>query len=382
MSMLARIRAKLARSIRHSSVAIAAPLALLIGLPVTPDAGAEPPRNVILCIGDGMGPEHVRAAGLYLNGESGTLSFEAFPAQGLISIRSADNPLTDSAASATAMATGHKVNNGVISVALPGDRRALSTILERAQDSGKSVGLVTTTELTHATPAAFAAHTPSRKQRSAIARDYLRRTKPDVLLGGGGAGLRAGAARIAGYTVVKNRAELHDARRNRDTPLCGLFGMGNMPYEYDDFTGDADAYATFPHLNEMAMAAIDLLDDDPDGFFLLVEGGCIDQAAHDHELERNIHETIEFDRTVRLIAEWANGRDDPLIIVTADHETGGLAITRNNGKGEFPDVTWSTSGHTGVDVAVYATGLGASLFVGNHDNTDLPGLIERAGGAR
>ncbi len=126
------------------------------------------------------------------------------------------------------------------------------------------------------------------------------------------------------------------------------------------------------------MTAIDLLEDNPNGFFLLVEGGRIDHAAHDHELERNIHETIEFDRTVRLITEWASGRDDTLIIVTADHETGGLAITGDSDRGEFPDVTWSTPDHTDVDVRVYATGPGANLFVGSHDNTDLPGLIEQA----
>lgn len=367
-----------ATSTRHASAALAALLASFVGVLIAPAAGADPPRNVILCIGDGMGPEHVRAAGLYLHGEAGTLSFEAFPAQGHISTRAADNPITDSAASATAMATGHRVNNGVISVQLPGDGHTLTTVLERAQRAGKRVGLVTSTELTHATPAAFAAHTPWREERAAIARDYLQRSKPDVLLGGGGAGLFADDAKAAGYTVVENRSEMLDARRRRNMPLCGLFGSGNMPYEYDDHIGVAHVYTTFPHLHEMAMTAIDLLADNPDGFFLLVEGGRIDHAAHDHELERNIHETIEFDRTVRLITEWARGRDDTLIIVTADHEAGGMAITSDSDRGEFPDVTWSTPDHTDVDVGVYATGRGASLFVGSHDNTDLPGLIEKA----
>ena len=367
-----------ATSARHASAALTALLVSFAALSIAPAAGADPPRTVILCIGDGMGPEHVRAAGLYLNGKAGTLSFEAFPAQGLIRTRAADNPITDSAAAGTAMATGHRVNNGVISVQLPGDGHALTTILERAQHAGKRVGLVTTTELTHATPAAFAAHTPSREQRAAIARDYLQRSKPDVLLGGGGAGMIADDAKAAGYTVVENRAELQDARRRRDIRLCGLFGPGNMPYEYDDHIGIARAYTTFPHLHEMAMTAIDLLQESPNGFFLLVEGGRIDHAAHDHELERNILETVEFNRTVRLIIEWASGRDDTLIIITADHETGGMAITGKSDRGEFPDVTWSTPNHTSVDVGVYAAGTGASLFIGSHDNTDLPGLIAKA----
>ena len=355
-------------------------LAALIGaLALSVGAHAQSPRNVILCIGDGMGPEHVRAAGLYLNGEAGTLSFEAFPAQGTLSTGAANNPITDSAASATALATGRKVNTGVISVAVPGDGRPLTTILERAQQAGKRVGMVTTSELTHATTAAFAAHTRKRAERAAIAQDFLHMSRPDVLLGGGGAGMTAKNAIDAGYILAQSRSELFAAQRNKSLPLCGLFGIGNMPYEYEDFTGSAQMYRQYPHLREMTMTAIDLLDDDPDGFFLLVEGGRIDQAAHHQNIERTIHEMIEFARTVEEIVQWAKDRDDTLIIVTADHETGGLAITRENGKGEYPTATWSTWGHTPVDVGVYATGVGASLFSGSHDNADLPGLIDRAG---
>jgi len=276
------------------------------------------------------------------------------------------------------MASGRKVNNRVIGVALPGDGRPLPSILNQAQRAGKRVGMVTSTELTHATPASFAANAPLRSHREAIARGYLR-TKPDVMLGGGGAGMDAAATAEAGYTVVTNRSELEAAAEAGRLPVCGLFGVGNMPYEYDDFAGDAENYETLPHLSEMTMHAIGLLEGDPDGFFLLVEGGRIDHAAHDHELERNIHETIEFDRTVAAIAEWAQGRDDTLVIVTADHETGGMSIVSHAGKGEYPQVTWSTWDHTGVDVGVYATGQGAQVFEGRCDNTDFPELIGRAG---
>lgn len=349
-------------------------LSAVCAIGVVDRANADPPRNVILCIGDGMGPEHVRAAGLYLHGEAGTLSFESFEAIGTVSTHAADDPITDSAAAGTAMASGQKVNNRVIAVAIPGDGRELPSILKQSQRAGKRVGMVTTTELTHATPAAFAANAPSRRQRDVIAKGYLR-TKPDVMLGGGGAGMDADEAAEAGYTVVTNRAELEAAAEAGATPLCGLFGDGNMPYEYDDFAGAASNYETFPHLREMTMHAISLLEDDPDGFFLLVEGGRIDHAAHDHELERNIHETIEFDRTVAAIAAWAKGREDTLLIVTADHETGGMSIVSHAGQGEYPAVTWSTWDHTGVDVGVYATGQGARLFEGHCDNTTLPKLI-------
>jgi len=122
--------------------------------------GEAMPTNVILFIGDGMGYNQVAAAGLYAHGASGTLSFEAFPNQAQVTTHSADSAITDSAASATAMATGRKANNGVISVAYPGDGHELPTVLEHAAAAGKATGLVTTTDISHATPAAFAAHEP------------------------------------------------------------------------------------------------------------------------------------------------------------------------------------------------------------------------------
>ena len=125
-------------------------------------AGGGGPHNVILFIGDGMGFEQVKAAGIYAHGTSGTLSFESLPYQGEVTTTSADNPVTDSAAAATAMATGFKVNNRVISVAIPGDGRDLETVLERLRDQGKSTGLVTIAYVTHATPAAFGAHESDR----------------------------------------------------------------------------------------------------------------------------------------------------------------------------------------------------------------------------
>ena len=143
------------------------------------------PTNVILFIGDGMGPEQVKAASHYAGGP---LSFERLPYHGRAMTWPASNPLdvTDSAAAATAMATGMKVSNGVLSVAIPGDGRPLPTILEQFKQMGRSTGLVTTTYITHATPAAFAAHVASRDKHDLIAQDYLQRTRPDVMLGGGG----------------------------------------------------------------------------------------------------------------------------------------------------------------------------------------------------
>ena len=135
-------------------------------------------------------------------------------------------------------------------------------------------------------------------------------------------------------------------------------------------------YDTVPHLSEMTSAAIRALDNDPNGFFLMVEGGRIDKAAHINIIERNVFETLEFDRAFRVVMNWAKDREDTLIIVTADHECGGLKVLRNRGRGSMPDVLWSsrydsTKDHTGVNVPVYAVGEGAENFAGVIDNTDI-----------
>ena len=167
--------------------------------PTVTSVCAAAPRNVIFLIGDGMGFEHVKAAGVYANGSANTLSFEAFAYQGQMTTHSADSSVTDSAAAATAIATGVKVNNGVISMEIPGDSHELETLLEYSQRHGKTAGLVTTTYMTHATPAAFGAHQPNRGHIVHIATDYLYQTRPNVLFGGGAYGMSVPAAVSAGY---------------------------------------------------------------------------------------------------------------------------------------------------------------------------------------
>ena len=327
------------------------------------------PRNVILLIGDGMGLEHVKAAGMYEYGLAGTLLFEAFPYQGQVTTYSADSSVTDSAAAATAIATHTKVNNGVISVRLPGDGSELLTLLEYFKSNGKSTGLVTTDTMTGATPAGFGAHNVSRSNTSDIASDYLNQTRPNVLFGGGSYGMSISAAQAAGYSVVTTRDSLMNLDTETATMVSGQFGSGALPYEYDG------SYATLPHLTEMTASALAILDNDPDGFFLMVEGARIDHAGHESNRNRNIFETIEFDAAVQVVTEWAKVHSDTLIMVTADHETGGLTVLQNNGQGVFPTVSWSTSGHTGVNVGVYATGENAQLFTGTINNTDIYGKV-------
>ncbi|MHC4694527.1 MAG: alkaline phosphatase, partial [Planctomycetota bacterium] len=334
---------------------------------LTVGAQAEP-KNVIIFIGDGMGFEQVKAGGIYANGAEGTLSFESFPYYGELTTYSANASVTDSAAAATALATGIKVNNGVISMAYPGDHSELETLLERFKAQGKSTGLVTTVYVTHATPAGFGAHEPERGNYSQIANDYLTQTRPNVIYGG--ASYMGGAAG-ADYTVVTNRAEMlayYDAAP--ETMLSGQFDPGDMPYEadYDYDTG------TIPRLSEMTDAALSILDNDTDGFFLMVEGGNIDHACHDN-LDKFADEVVEFANAVQEAVDWAAGRTDTLIIVCADHETGGLTVTGNNGAGNYPSVSWGSTGHTAANVPVYAWGENAELISGVMDNTEIFGVV-------
>jgi alkaline phosphatase len=311
-----------------------------------------------------MGFEAVKAAGYYAYGETGTLSFEAFPHRAEMATYAADSPMTDSAAAATAMATGHKVNNGVISMEFPGSGTPLKTLLEIFKAQNKWTGLVSTTYITHATPAAFAAHNPERNNLADIAHDYLHLTRPNVLLGGGGNGLTEKDAEVAGYTVVTDREGLLNLDTDTENCVSGQFGDTNIPYIFD---GSDD----LPQLSEMVSVALDILCNAQGGFFLLVEGGRIDHAGHSNDIERNILETIEFSKTVQTIFDGVAGRDDTLILVTADHETGGLKVHKNNGKGQVPDISWSTGGHTVSNVPLYGWGRNAERVGGIMNNTDL-----------
>jgi len=323
-----------------------------------------PIRNVILCIGDGMGPEQVKAARCY-NGTN--LLFETFPFGSALTTTPADGGVTDSAAAATALATGHKAYNGVVSLAYPGDGSERETLLEFFSKVDKSVGLVTTSYLTDATPACFGAHEVSRENRAEIANDYLCQTRPNVLLGGGGNGIDADAARAAGYQVVTNAASLAGLRNRGADHVAGLFGYGAMPYVYDGL-GD------LPSLPQMTDAALGLLSGDPDGFFLMVEGGRIDHACHANDLARCVSETLAFDEAVRVVVAWAKERSDTLVLVTADHETGGLSVLSDNGEGVLPEAAWSTGGHTGTAVPVYGLGVNAERTSLLSDNTELCGV--------
>jgi len=352
-------------------------------------------KNVIVMIGDGMGFEQVKAASLYAYGEEGKLSFEQYY-RGEVTTHSADSykkesHATDSAASGTAMATGQKVKNGVV---CQESNKPIKTILEILKEQGKATGLITTVPLTHATPACYGAHNKSRSNYFDIARDYMTDSRPNILFGAyykNGKGLTQEKAKKAEYTIAMTRKQMLDMvgpiDKNSEEVffLVGLFCPDGMPWEYDYYhpqkmlfpleEESVPTYDTIPHLSEMTSAALSVLDNDPDGFFLMVEGGTIDWAGHSNNIELNVFETLEFDRAFRRVIDWAIDRDDTLIIVTADHECGGLWVVKNNRRGSMPDVFWGTTHHTGANVPIYAVGQGAKEFIGVIDNTGIFRII-------
>lgn len=294
-------------------------------------------RNVILMVGDGMGVDIISITRYYSLSVLGRDLYMTEVANdgftGFVSTHSLDFLVTDSAAAGTALATGFKTNNGMVSVLPSG--LTLKTVLEKAQELGKSVGLVTTTRITHATPAAFASHVPNRNMENEIAVQLIEH-KVDVLLGGG---LRhfipmeaegskrkdsrdlVREARDMGYTFVRSRSELMKVDPSRTSLLLGLFSMSHMAYEIDRHTTDQ------PSLAEMTRKAIEILSQNEKGFFLMVEGGRIDHANHANDIAAAIMDTLAFDEAVKVAFEFAKKYGNTLLIITADHTTGQPALT-------------------------------------------------------
>ena len=287
----------------------------------------ERPRNVILFISDGSGPASFTMARDYLRykGEEAALALDRHQV-GSIHTFAADSRVTDSAAGATAFSAGVKTYNGAIAVDTL--QRPVATILEAAERRGMATGLVATSRITHATPAAFSAHVPERGEEATIAAQQLRQGI-DVLLGGGRGWFLPSAqdgwrddernlleeAAAEGYTVVHTR-DAFDAVAT--TPVLGLFTDSHMAYEIDRDALDE------PSLAEMTRKAIDLLDDDPDGYFLMVEGSRIDHAGHDNDAAGHLHDVLAYDAAIRAALGAAG--EETLILSTSDHETGGLTL--------------------------------------------------------
>lgn len=344
---------------------------------------AEAAKNVIIMIGDGMGANHVKAGSYYLSGSTGNLSFDPYY-KCTVTTRSLNSSITDSAAAATAIATGYKTNNGVIGQSPSGT--PYQSILELAKAQGKRTGLVTVDPITGATPAGFGAHESSRNNYINIGSDYLNGSQPELIFGGGNPAMGGSSyfsasqvttAQSQGYQLVSDTAQMDALDPATTGKALGLFAGTEMTREHNR-TPDS----TQPHLSQMAAKALGIMEQDPDGFFMMIEGANIDHSAHDNNIQDVTHEVVEFHNTVQAVLDWMQGRDDTMLIVTADHETGGLSVT-SNGAGNYATATWSTTGHTGTNVNLYTTGWGASLFNrymvgGVIDNTDIYKVMNTA----
>jgi alkaline phosphatase len=279
----------------------------------------EPPTRVILIIGDGAGASYWTAAAFAAD----NLAVERFPVMGLVDTRASDSKTTDSAAAATALSTGVRTYNGAIGV--DPDGNSVTTVLTVAQSRGMATGLVATSSITHATPAAFASHVPDRNMEWEIARQ-LADANVDVILGGGRRffdpthrpdSLDLLSSLAAHYSYVETAAELAILQTSELHKLLGLFAAEHMPAEP----------LRSPTLPEMTRAALEVLDHDPEGFFLMVEGSQPDWRGHDHEpLGAIVAEMLDLDRAIGVALEYQSRHPETLIVVTADHETGGLAI--------------------------------------------------------
>jgi alkaline phosphatase len=348
---------------------------------------AERTRNIIIMIPDGMGLANVTAARIFKNGINGQpLSFETLKTIGYQRSHSADSTVTDSAAAASAWSCGEKFNNGEICHHGNG-RPSLPSIMELAKKAGKGTGLVATAAVTDATPAAFGARVPSRDCRQEIARQYVAVNSIDVLLGGGGRDFTAehpdpcGArgdlmevARTKGYAVVHDRQSLTDAVTQNSRKLLGLFSERDLTPEYRRTAATAE-----PRLAEMTAAALALLEKDPDGFFLMVEGSLVDRANHQNNYPYQLGEVLAFEEAVTAVRAWLNAVPDragaTLLIIVADHETGGFAVTGPTSAlpapGTAVETAWISNAHTAIDTLVWSEGPGSEKLGRAMDNTDL-----------
>jgi alkaline phosphatase len=400
-------------------------------------------KNIIVMIADGWHYNHVEAASYYRYGSASRQVFNRFPFRYAMSTYAAffefqgchewgydpvaawldfdyvNHCWTDSAAAATAMSTGVKTRWAAIGVDL--DQQPLPHALELAESQGKATGVVTSVEWTHATPAGFVAHNISRNDFAAIGQEMVYDSAVDVVMGAGHpwfdtdgqmkatpntfnyvggettwddlvAGIAGGDADGDGvpdpWVLVQSRAEFQ-ALMSGPTPKRVLGTAQVYQTLQQERAGDAyaDPYVvppieTVPTLEEVARAALNILDDDPEGLFLMIEGGAVDWASHDNQSGRMIEEMIEFEDTVQAVVEWVKTNSnwgETLLIVTGDHETGYLTGPDsdpdwtpivNNGAGNLPGMEWHRIEHTNRLIPLFAKGDAARMFRSFADGDD------------
>jgi alkaline phosphatase len=416
----------------------------LVAQPAGAASPKKPPaKNIIVMVGDGWGFNHVQAASYYEHGRDSRQIFNRFPFRYALSTYPAyyvgdycfgrgydpqaawddfdyvKDCYTDSAAAATAISTGIKTYNGAVGVGMRYER--LKHAIELAEELGRATGVVSSVQLSHATPAGFVAHNRSRANYAQIAQEMIHDSAVDVIMGcghpwfdangrprsrpnsfryvGGDSTWDALEAGTAGgdadgdgeddpWTLIQERSEFL-ALSTGSTPRRVI----GIPQVYktlqQERSGDRHAAPfvvpltqTVPTLAEMSEAALNVLDDDPDGMFLMIEGGAIDWASHGNQSGRMIEEMLDFERAVEAVVDWVRENSnwgETLLMVTGDHETGylngpysspGWAPVENNGAGSMPGMGWYSSSHTNSLVVLAAKGDAARLLHDYADGTD------------
>jgi alkaline phosphatase len=390
------------------------------------------PKNVIIMIADGGGFNHYKSADYYNCGRSPCQPYEDFPVRlamstypyggsydanlAWASFDYVDNGYTDSAAAATAMATGVKTHNKTLGLDTYG--RPVPNLSERAKQLGKAAGVITTVFFDDATPASFVIHNGARSNLTQIADDMVNNNSVDCIMGAGHPfydsdgrqaqeptyryisektweALKNGSAGGSAnpWTLVQTRAEFQALAKGK-TPNR-VFGLVQV-YDTTQQKREGNAYAapyqvpftqTVPTLEDMTLAALNVLDNDPNGFFIMIEGGAVDWAAHANQSGRLIEEMNDFNKSIEAVIHWVDTHsdwNDTLVIVTADHETGhlagpgsgqtnkGLAMNDiiNNGPGKLPGMEWHSGSHTNSLVPFFAKGPGAEQFTETIDGSD------------
>jgi alkaline phosphatase len=342
---------------------------------VTPDDTVHftAPKNIILMIGDGMGLTQI-TAGMYMNGNK--LNLEQFKYIGLHKSYSSDDLVTDSAAGATAFSCGQKTYNGAIGVDKKG--RPVQTILEEAEQKGLATGIVATCSMTHATPGSFFAHQKKREMVEEIAAD-LPKVDLDFFIAGG--------------------KKHFDRRKDEQNLIETLKGKGYVIFSYFDeelknitidpnknfgyFTADVEPLPVSQgrdYLVPASLMALDYLTKQPEkGIFLMIEGSQIDWGGHANDSKYITSEVIDFDKAIGAVLDFAKQDGETLVIITADHETGGYAINPTSTMDTIV-AAFTTDKHTAALIPVFAWGPGEELFSGIYENTSIYDKMRRAFG--
>lgn len=322
-------------------------------------------KNIIFMIGDGMGYEQISAAWV-CNG--GKLNLDNFSKIGIQRTYSANKLVTDSAAAGSALATGQKTNNGM--VAMNPDTVAVKSLAEEAMEKGKRAGAAVTCRVNDATPAVFFSHSETRKNQEDIVSQMA--SSGVYFLSGGGTHFwekREDGRNVAeevkanGYTYVRTKEELQAVTEG---PVIALMDSYELKPSLD--RGDI--------LPASVTKALELLDNKK-GFFLMIEGSMIDDGGHDNKAGHTMEEVFDFDKTLGIVLEWAEKDGETLVIVTGDHATGGMTLLSGSIEEKRIRVNFSTTGHNGIFLPVFAWGPHSEDFVGVYENAELSDKIRK-----